>query len=87
MTQPQKYAVVPVDASRRMIDSAERVDEDGYDAMLKAMIEAAPPPPEQVLSAVEAHDLGKQLIGGIDPHETVRAIERAVLKQLGAKNV
>ena len=34
--------MVPVDATRAMIDAAARVEEDGYDAMHKAMIVAAP---------------------------------------------
>lgn len=36
------YALVPIDATRAMIDAAARVEEDGYDAMHKAMIAAAP---------------------------------------------
>ncbi|MDU4150340.1 MAG: DUF551 domain-containing protein [Enterobacteriaceae bacterium] len=39
---PAGYVLVPIDATRAMIDAAERVEEDGYDAMLKAMIAAAP---------------------------------------------
>ncbi|MFS3509288.1 hypothetical protein [Citrobacter braakii] len=39
---PEGYALVPVDATRAMIDAARRVEEDGYDAMHKAMIAAAP---------------------------------------------
>jgi len=41
---PEGYALVPIDATRRMIDAAIAVDEDGYDAMHKAMIAAAPHP-------------------------------------------
>ncbi|AUJ81348.1 hypothetical protein CWI88_09975 [Enterobacter cancerogenus] len=40
---PDGWVLVPVDATRAMIDAAARVEEDGYDAMHKAMIEAAPP--------------------------------------------
>ncbi|KJM74849.1 hypothetical protein ABKV81_03655 [Enterobacter hormaechei] len=36
------WVMVPVDATRAMIDAARRVEEDGYDAMHKAMIAAAP---------------------------------------------
>ncbi|MGY6029868.1 hypothetical protein [Phytobacter sp. AG2a] len=39
---PEGYALVPVDASRAMIDAERRVEEDGYDAMHKAMMAAAP---------------------------------------------
>lgn len=39
---PDGYALVPIDATRAMIDAAARVEEDGYDAMHKAMIAAAP---------------------------------------------
>lgn len=41
----KKFVLMPVDATRKMIDAAQRVEEDGYDAMHKAMIAAAPPPP------------------------------------------
>lgn len=39
---PDGWVLVPVDATRAMIDAAARVEEDGYDAMHKAMIAAAP---------------------------------------------
>ncbi|AJB70078.1 hypothetical protein [Enterobacter hormaechei] len=39
---PDGWVMVPVDATRAMIDAAARVEEDGYDAMHKAMIVAAP---------------------------------------------
>lgn len=39
---PEGYALVPIDATRAMIDAASCVEEDGYDAMHKAMIAAAP---------------------------------------------
>lgn len=39
---PDGWVMVPVDATRAMIDAAARVEEDGYDAMHKAMIAAAP---------------------------------------------
>ncbi|MBA5601023.1 hypothetical protein H1224_08135 [Pectobacterium aroidearum] len=39
---PEGWALVPIDATRKMIDAAIAVDEDGYDAMHKAMIAAAP---------------------------------------------
>ncbi|WP_395263300.1 hypothetical protein V1592_18620 [Enterobacter hormaechei subsp. xiangfangensis] len=39
---PDGWVMVPVDATRAMIDAARRVEEDGYDAMHKAMIAAAP---------------------------------------------
>lgn len=41
-TLPEGYALVPVDATRAMIDAARCVEEDGYDAMHKAMLAAAP---------------------------------------------
>lgn len=39
---PEGWVAVTVDATRAMIDAARRVEEDGYDAMHKAMIAAAP---------------------------------------------
>ncbi|MCW2097113.1 UNVERIFIED_ORG: hypothetical protein M2382_003665 [Enterobacter sp. BIGb0239] len=39
---PEGWVAVPVDATRAMIDAARSVEEDGYDAMHKAMIAAAP---------------------------------------------
>lgn len=39
---PEGWKLVPIDATRAMIDAAQRVEEDGYDAMHKAMIAAAP---------------------------------------------
>ncbi|MGL4725648.1 MAG: hypothetical protein ACRCWW_14275 [Scandinavium sp.] len=39
---PDGWVMVPFDATRAMIDAARRVEEDGYDAMHKAMIAAAP---------------------------------------------
>ena len=39
---PDDWVLVPVDATRAMIDAARRAEEDGYDAMHKAMIAAAP---------------------------------------------
>ncbi len=39
---PEGWALVPIDATRKMIDAAIAVDEDGYNAMHKAMIAAAP---------------------------------------------
>lgn len=39
---PDDWKLVPVDATRAMIDAARRVEEEGYDAMHKAMIAAAP---------------------------------------------
>lgn len=39
---PDGWVMVPVDATRAMIDAAARAEEDGYDAMHKAMIAAAP---------------------------------------------
>ena len=40
---PDGWKLVPIDATRSMIDAARRVEEDGYDAMHKAMLAAAPP--------------------------------------------
>ncbi|HIE1445953.1 TPA: hypothetical protein ACXJF2_000863 [Serratia marcescens] len=39
---PDGWKLVPIDATRAMIDAAQRVEEDGYDAMHKAMLAAAP---------------------------------------------
>ncbi|MCP5939512.1 hypothetical protein NL351_26715, partial [Klebsiella pneumoniae] len=39
---PDGWKMVPIDATRAMIDAARRVEEDGYDAMHKAMLAAAP---------------------------------------------
>ncbi len=39
---PDGWKLVPIDATRSMIDAARRVEEDGYDAMHKAMLAAAP---------------------------------------------
>lgn len=39
---PDGLKLVPIDATRSMIDAAMRVEEDGYDAMHKAMLAAAP---------------------------------------------
>lgn len=41
-TLPEGWRLVPIDATRAMIDAAQRVEEDGYDAMHKAMLAAAP---------------------------------------------
>lgn len=41
---PDGWKMVPIDATRAMIDAARRVEEDGYDAMHKAMLAAAPQP-------------------------------------------
>ena len=41
-TLPDGWKLVPIDATRAMIDAAQRVEEDGYDAMHKAMLAAAP---------------------------------------------
>lgn len=45
------WVTLPQDATREMIDAAQRVEEAGYDAMLKAMIAAAPRPPFAALAA------------------------------------
>ncbi|HEJ7990189.1 TPA: hypothetical protein SMI27_000827 [Serratia liquefaciens] len=39
---PDGWKLVPIDATRAMIDAAKKVEEDGYDAMHKAMLAAAP---------------------------------------------
>jgi hypothetical protein len=41
---PDGWKLVPVDATRAMIDAAARAEEDGYEAMHKAMLAAAPTP-------------------------------------------
>lgn len=44
---PDGWRLVPVDATRSMINAAAAVEEDGYDAMHKAMLSAAPPSPDR----------------------------------------
>ncbi|MDX7082519.1 hypothetical protein [Serratia marcescens] len=39
---PDGWRLVPIDATRAMIEAAQMVEEDGYDAMHKAMLAAAP---------------------------------------------
>lgn len=39
---PDGWKLVPINATRAMIDAAARVEEEGYDAMHKAMLAAAP---------------------------------------------
>jgi hypothetical protein len=39
---PDGWKLVPIDATRAMIDAAQKVEEEGYDAMHKAMLAAAP---------------------------------------------
>lgn len=39
---PDGWTLVPIDATRAMIDAAQRVEENGYDAMHKAMLAAVP---------------------------------------------
>ncbi|HIB4716163.1 TPA: DUF551 domain-containing protein [Klebsiella pneumoniae] len=39
---PGGWKMVPIDATREMIDAARRAEEDGYDAMHKAMLAASP---------------------------------------------
>ncbi|MGQ6167357.1 hypothetical protein ACUNG9_04845 [Serratia sp. IR-2025] len=39
---PDGWKLVPIDATRAMIDAAQRVEEDGYDAMHKEMLAAVP---------------------------------------------
>lgn len=41
---PDGWKIAPIDATRAMIDAAASVEEDGYDAMHKAMLAAAPQP-------------------------------------------
>lgn len=41
---PDGWKLVPVNATRAMIDAAQSVEEDGYDHMHKAMLAAAPAP-------------------------------------------
>ncbi|CAM5569895.1 hypothetical protein [Eoetvoesiella caeni] len=40
-----KWHLTPIDATRKMIDAAKAVEEDGYDAMHKAMLKNSPSPP------------------------------------------
>lgn len=40
-----EWRLVPKEANRKMLDAAERVDEDGYHAMWDAMLSTAPEPP------------------------------------------
>lgn len=41
---PDGWKLAPIDSTRLMIDAARAAEEDGYDAMLKAMLAAAPAP-------------------------------------------
>lgn len=45
MNIPKGWKLVPIDATRAMIDAAAEAEEDGYDAMHKAMLKAAPAAP------------------------------------------
>lgn len=42
---PDGWKLVPLEATRAMIDAASAVEEDGFDAMHKAMLAAAPAAP------------------------------------------
>lgn len=94
MTQRQQYAVVPREPADEQIAAARDTD-DFYTAdvqmIYRAAIEAAPPPPEQVLEDSELmwHWSMTPQSGDmrVDLTEFARRVERAVLKQLGAKNV
>ncbi|WGK63468.1 hypothetical protein QAO71_16995 (plasmid) [Halopseudomonas sp. SMJS2] len=50
-TTDSKWQAMPLSATRKMIDAAERVEEDGFDAMYQAMRAAAPKPanPESLM--------------------------------------
>lgn len=41
-TLSEGWKLAPIDATRAMIDAAQMVEEDGYDAMYKSMLAAAP---------------------------------------------
>jgi len=96
MSQRQQYAVVLRSPNTAMKAAGARCGGIGYDFAHYAwdeMVKAAPPPPDQVLSDEEI-----QALWGLACHDDsiagpsrqirfARAIERAILKQLGAKNV
>ena len=99
MTQRQQYAVVPKPLLEKLIYAVEQesmayadpiahVDEAA--AALKAW-QDAPPPPDQVLDDKKIQSLWCQVANHYaqlsDVLAFAHAIERAVLKQLGAKNV
>ena len=48
---PDRWRLVPSEATRKMLDAAERVDEDGYHAMWDAMLATAPLPPNALANA------------------------------------
>lgn len=88
------YAIVPREPTEEMHVAAVRTiqrcngNADFPPRVYRAMIIAAPPPPGQVLSEDdidalfdEWHDSPEDING------LIRRAERAVLKQLGAKNV
>lgn len=62
---PDGWKMVPIDATRAMIDAARRVEEDGYDAMHKAMLAVAPQPQN-----------APQNIPEIIPNELIAAVNR-----------
>lgn len=70
---PDGWKLMPIEATRAMIDAASAVEEDGYDAMHKAMAAAAPAP------AAQGDTIESQL------NEEERAFLRMVILFPGAK--
>lgn len=100
MTQRQQYAVVPKPLLDKLIYAIEQesmayADPIAHVDEAAAALEewqAAPPPPDQVLSLQQRKEFTRRMtfISNANRDEQmglVEEIERAVLKQLGAKNV
>lgn len=96
MTQRQQYAVVPREPTEEMrlaawlVTNADPVScDEQMAAVLTIAIEAAPPSPDQVLSGEEVESIYHAWVNDMHSSniELMRRVERAVLKQLGAKNV
>lgn len=92
------YAIVPREPTEEMrlaawlVTGADPVcDDSQMSAVLAGAIEAAPPPPEKVLDKTDIARIFREIYGATRYRESellfAQAIERAVLKQLGAKNV
>lgn len=94
MNRPQQYAVVPRDPSEEMVAAAHAGDEEytrrsfgdlmtvmqGPHDHYVAMIAAAPPPPEQVLSESDLSAIHQEFLGNTEGYfGLMRRVEAAVL--------